>query len=762
MGNIQNIKLFDNINNGVCALSEDLRVEYWNEWLSVNTGIKSDDITGKHIHDFFTDMDTEKLKRKMNYAKMLKSPSYYHAAIDKYLIPIHFKRLTGRKFDRMRQDVVITYLTDYSKYLCVIYDNTSYLEIERKLQDNNSKLEDYAKLAQKYSESKSAFLANTSHELRTPLNSLLGFIELLKTTELTKEQTDYLNIIHDSSYAMLDIVNTVMGISEAEKGIVAFKPAECSIMDTVRAATELFYAKAFSKRINLTCYIDPNIPVKLYADCSKIRQILLNFISNSIKFTPETGFVDVAAKLMKIKDGKAYIEFSVEDTGAGISEEFQKKIFVPYEREDTGIYFEGTGIGMHICAQFAELMGSRISLRSTVGEGSRFSFVLAADIINSATYAEETDIKDISITVLTMDSQDSMSRVIISYLDAVNASYSVYSSAEEIPQDKNPDVLLVAGCVNLCSNSFAVDELPAKKVICFSRLKCNKEHEVIRNPKIITYRGIFDPKSIYLCISDAAVEITHSYSTDKKRVLVMEDNPNNQKLMKVILEKMNCEVDLAINGEAGFILFKQYRYDLIFIDINMPVKNGRETITAIKEYSSSADIALPRIYALTAHILDDVKNEYLSMGFDGYLKKPVRVDTIKNLLTDLKIGGRQSYLPKPAAENKVEFIRKNMEKFAELEWENIQSLLEMFLGSIFTELSDLSRVARSESRENLKKKAHYLKGQCMSFYLEKETAILSRIEYEDLSLDELNSLINDLKNEISILEQQYSEYEPSA
>jgi signal transduction histidine kinase/CheY-like chemotaxis protein len=755
MSKIGNIELFNDLSNGVLVLTEDMVVGYWNDWLSVNTGIRAVEIVGKKLDFFFPDIDLSRLSKKMDYSKKLKSPSYYHAFLDKYLIPIDNNKLLDSHFEKMRQDVVISYLPDYESFLIVITDNTNHLEIEYKLKENNKKLEHLAKSLEKYSETKSSFLTNTSHELRTPLSSMLGFIDLIKATGLTPEQKSYIDIIEDSSNAMLNIVNSVMTLSEVERGVLLNKPVECNLFDTVRSATELFYAKAVDKFIELSCYIDLNIPSKILFDSSKLRQMIINLVSNSIKFTDKGGSVKVAVELQEIEGSTAFIKISVEDDGAGMDSDFQKQMFQPFERDKKNIYYEGSGVGLNICSNFANILNTEIAVKSEVGKGSCFSFLIEAEILDAKPILDFFDAKDARYGLFAVGEDDYVGTLLRKYLNTLNKEFYEYQSVEDLREngDKS-DIVLVAGCSKLCKSGVELEKISCGKIICFSSNLCGLVRKAELKEKVLRYKGIFDPKSICLVISEAIDSLDNGLEKNaKEKVLVMEDNYNSQQLMKVVFKKIGVDVDVAPNGEAGYIMFKKNNYSLILIDINMPIMDGMETVSEIRKYAAVNNMILPPVYALTAHFFEEKKEEIMSHGFDGYFTKPVEIKALKALLRNTLVSYKEGDSDEASI---IATVRENMLKYSELDWNHVKVLLESFFSLIFKDLDEMKKFIDSGEHVAISRKSHYIRGQLMNFYLKDVASLLNLIEEEGTSKKDRIAVFDKIEEYISKANREFT------
>jgi signal transduction histidine kinase/ActR/RegA family two-component response regulator len=365
---------------------------------------------------------------------------------------------------------------------------------------------------------KEIFLANISHEIRTPLNAMIGFVELLKDTQLDEKQQNYIETINYSSKNVINILNDVLDYSKIESNNLRIENICVDLFEELEEIVNLFKIEAYNKNLSLTLNIDEDVPSFIKTDPLRVKQIISNLVSNAIKFT-SSGEVSIIVKMFKnIK--RDHIEFSVKDTGIGIDKKAQDEIFQEFKQASESISrkFGGTGLGLSISTKLASLLGSSLQLQSKKDVGSRFYFSIPCEECYISSFDDE----------------------------------------EELYSD-----------------------------VSFSK---------------------------------------------EKRVLVAEDIGTNVRLMREIFEKIGLKVDIANNGEDAFNMFVKNHYDIIFMDINMPIEDGLKSTFKILAYERKNRLENTPIVALTANALVEDRDNYLMSGMDDYLLKPISKVKILKIL----------------------------------------------------------------------------------------------------------------------------------
>ncbi len=494
-------------------------------------------------------------------------------------------------------------------------------------------------------QAKDLFLANMSHEIRTPLNGIVGFTQLLKSTNLTPDQAEFISVIESSSDNLLAIVNDILDLSKINADKIELESIPFNAIEKFEDAVESYGAKAAQKNIEFSVFVDPALPKTLIGDPTKISQVIVNLISNAIKFTSQNGEVDVIIEMQQESSVDATVYFAVKDTGIGITEEQKGKIFEAFAQADAGTSrkYGGTGLGLAISSKLVELMGGKLDIDSTPGEGSTFFFTLTLQKGEDNEKNLE-DFSDVDTGLLLTNRKQQMrtcDKNLQKYVEYLGAKFSpVYNDDLFELKEKPPKILFIDYMfikdVSTLKQYFSLDT----RIVLITTGESKEELESVRDrlQKIIykpvnfskTYRA-FESYRSPKKIEEVKTETEKPF--EEMKILVAEDNPINQKLIRTTLEKFGIDVTLASNGQEAFDLRKQNDYDLIFMDIQMPVMNGLEATSEILHYEEVNHLNHIPIIALTANALTGDREKYMEAGMDNYISKPINIPELKNLIS---------------------------------------------------------------------------------------------------------------------------------
>ncbi len=498
---------------------------------------------------------------------------------------------------------------------------------------------------------KDMFFANMSHEIRTPVNGIVGFTQLLKETNLDKEQDELVNTIHSSSMHLLGLVNDILDFSKINAHKMTLEETIFDLFRQVEDTIESYAAAAEGKSIALRLYTDPEISPMLVGDPGKLSQVLINLVSNAIKFTDALGSVDVSVE--KVMEGQKMttLRFAVKDNGIGISRGAQKNIFNAFAQANSSISrkFGGTGLGLAISSELVKLMGGELTVESAPDEGSEFSFTLSFEKVRSEerkVYAALYRGLDAGILLSHKGALGATEKNLEKYLTYLGIDVHFYSSVEIVSMDKKVLPALL----------FAHDSLAAAvqgelsgsdtKTILISSI--NRRKSASAEP--IKHCGsIFKPlnftKTIRVleeCLDDASAseEAVPAANRNFKgyKALVADDNVVNQKLMMRILENMQMDAEVAFNGEEAVSLCQNTPFDIVFMDIQMPVMDGVEAARKIVAWEQAEGRPHTPIIALTGNIESEETQRYMDAGMDGFMGKPFDMDMMLSYLNTYTVG----------------------------------------------------------------------------------------------------------------------------
>ncbi|HEX9793803.1 MAG TPA: response regulator [Planctomycetota bacterium] len=519
---------------------------------------------------------------------------------------------------------------------------------------------------------KSAFLANMSHEVRTPLNGILGMTELALETELDPEQRDYLETARHAADNLLTVVNEILDFSKIEAGKLHLEAVEFSLREAIDETLRILAVRAHEKGLELVPRVRPSVPDRLIGDPARLRQILLNLVGNGIKFT-ESGHVVVEVDGAGGDGTAECVQFRVRDTGPGIPAERQASVFAPFTQldESTTRRFGGTGLGLSISSGLVEAMGGRIELKSELDQGSEFRFTLPFELgveDPGATPPPEWKGRRALVAVgdplLRQSLAERLCRLGVVPSQAQDAADALRLRDEARAQGHDFEICFVdADLEGADGYDFAASagpELRGRLVMLLrstaaseSILRCEKlrlggwlrkpttERELRTAVRRVFEGGRVDPQ---------VTQRSNRKAAHALRVLLVEDNRVNQKVASKMMESWGHHVDIADNGQISLDMLAAADYDIVLMDVQMPVLDGFQATEQIRRREDPQ--RRTPIVAMTAHALKGYRDRCLRAGMDNYLSKPVDSQELFLLLEDTPLrttGAASSERPSPRA-----------------------------------------------------------------------------------------------------------------
>jgi PAS domain S-box-containing protein len=720
--------------DGIFAVDRDFRIVVWNRAISAMSGLPPEKAIGRIALDLHPVLYQNGESTRLSAALAGETVT---SVDQRYRLPG-----AGTRYYSTHYSALHEVSGKIIGALGVVRDITERKSVEAELR----RAKESAETANR---SKSRFLANMSHELRTPMNAVIGVSGILLDNEVNQEKRAYLDTIRFGAQSLLSIINDILDFSKVDSGQLRFEQAPFDLRMCLEKSLEIVGVSVAAKGLDLGCTVDPEVPRILIGDSTRIRQVIINLVGNAVKFTHE-GSIFITVTADPQPDDQFKINFVVKDTGIGIPPDKAVNLFKPFQQADesTTRRYGGTGLGLAISKQLVEGMGGHIRLESQVGVGTSFHFSILAKADTSAEQpADEQRAALSGRRVLVVQQSEATIRVLNRYFEEWKMLPLTFATVQEAaisPQLREVDAVLVDNELPLEPFN-QLRTLTGKPAIVLRFIGRGNEglsgalrHETAARTLFINkpisqselrraVESALFGEPVQAAKRESAFPSHSKYAASRPfRILLVEDHPVNQQITVVLFSRLGYRVDVASNGFEALESLRRQRYDVVFMDMNMPEMDGLEASRHIqKDWPPEAR---PWIVALTANAMAADQEECARAGMRGFVSKPVELPDLKAALDQVPASYLYRRTETASGSGSGWIVPPSLKQIFDDDPDLGQQLIKMFCDDMTEKLMVLRDNKNFEDRDSLKKLLHAVKGSSLQMNVTQMQTLAAAME----------------------------------